>query len=135
MQKLKNFLRTRYNDENRHLKRKNYPNPKLIIMFTNESISFQFTRDVRYSIVYVLNMNSSCSCSQCHGQCQSRVGRFLPREAMHPGIRGFRGTSHGPVSVSVSVCLSVTSRCSTKTAKRRITQTTPHDTPGSLVFW
>ena len=41
-----------------------------------------------------------------------------------------RGTSHGPVSV----CLSVTSRCSTKTAKRRITQTTPHDSPGTLVF-
>ena len=36
---------------------------------------------------------------------------------------------------SVSVCLSVTSRCSTKTAKRRITQTTPHDAPGTLVFW
>ena len=31
--------------------------------------------------------------------------------------------------------MSVTSRSSTKTAKRRITQTTPHDTPGSLVFW
>jgi len=48
-----------------------------------------------------------------------------------------RGTSHGPVSVCLSVCLSVsvTSRCSTKTEKRRITQTTPHDTPGSLVFW
>jgi len=42
-----------------------------------------------------------------------------------------RGTSHGPVSV----CLSVTSRCSTKTAKRKITQTTPHDSPGTLVFW
>jgi len=41
-----------------------------------------------------------------------------------------RGTSHGPVSVRPSV----TSRCSTKTAKRRITQTTPHVTPGSLVF-
>jgi len=40
-----------------------------------------------------------------------------------------RGTSHGPVSVSV------TSRSSTKTAKRRITQTTPHDSPGTLVFW
>jgi len=40
-----------------------------------------------------------------------------------------RGTSHGPVSVSV------TSRCSTKTTKCRITQTTPHDTPGTLVFW
>jgi len=38
-------------------------------------------------------------------------------------------------SVSVCVCLSVTSRCSTKTAKRRITQATPHDTPGTLVFW
>jgi len=47
-----------------------------------------------------------------------------------------RGTSHGPLSVclSVSVSVSVTSRCSTKTAKRRITQTTPHDTPGTLVF-
>ena len=45
-----------------------------------------------------------------------------------------RGTSHGPVSVCPSVCLSVTSRCSTKTAKRRITQTTPHDSAGSLVF-
>jgi len=45
-----------------------------------------------------------------------------------------RGTSHGPVSVSVCRCPSVTSRCSTKTAKRRITQTTPHDTPGILVF-
>ena len=36
--------------------------------------------------------------------------------------------------LSVCLCLSVTSRCSTKTAKRRITQT-PHDTPGTLVFW
>ena len=35
---------------------------------------------------------------------------------------------------SVSVSLSVTSRCSTKTAKRRITYTTPHDSPGTLVF-
>ena len=46
-----------------------------------------------------------------------------------------RGTSHGPASVCLCLCLSVTSRCSTKTAKRRITQTTPHDTPGTLVFW
>jgi len=40
-----------------------------------------------------------------------------------------RGTSHGPVSVRKSV----TSRCSTKTAKRRFTRTTLHDSPGSLV--
>ena len=43
------------------------------------------------------------------------------------------------LSVCLSVCLclsvSVTSRSSTKTVKRRITQTTQHDTPGSLVFW
>ena len=34
------------------------------------------------------------------------------------------------LSVCPSVCLSITSLCSTKTAKRRITQTTPHDSPG-----
>jgi len=38
------------------------------------------------------------------------------------------------LSVSVSVYLSVTSRSSTKTAKRRITWITPHDSPGTLVF-
>ena len=42
-----------------------------------------------------------------------------------------RGTSHGSVSVAVSVRLSVTSQSSTKTAKHRITQTTPHDSTGT----
>ena len=36
--------------------------------------------------------------------------------------------------VCLCVCLSVTSRSSTKTAKRRMTQTTPYDSPGTLVF-
>ena len=36
---------------------------------------------------------------------------------------------------SVCLCPSVTSRCSTNSAKHRITQTTPHDSPGTLVFW
>ena len=45
------------------------------------------------------------------------------------------GTSHGPVSVCLCLCSSVTSRGSTKTAKSRITQTTPQDTPGTIVFW
>ena len=36
--------------------------------------------------------------------------------------------------VSVSVCVSVTLRYCTKTAKRRITQIMPHDRPGTLVF-
>jgi len=34
-----------------------------------------------------------------------------------------------------SVCVSVTRRYCIKTAKRRITQTTPRDSPGTLVFW
>ena len=38
------------------------------------------------------------------------------------------------MALCLSVCLSVTSRSSTKTAKRRITQTTPHDSPGTLVY-
>jgi len=46
-----------------------------------------------------------------------------------------RGTSQGLVSVRLSVRSFVTSRCSTKTAKRRITKTTPHDSAGTLVFW
>jgi len=39
------------------------------------------------------------------------------------------------LSVRLCLCPSVTSRSYTKTAKRRITQTTPHDTPKTLVFW
>jgi len=35
----------------------------------------------------------------------------------------------------MSVCLSVTSRWSTETAKCGITQTTPHESTGTLVFW
>ena len=38
------------------------------------------------------------------------------------------------MALCLSVRLSVTSRSSTKTVKRRITQTTPHDSPGTLVF-
>ena len=49
---------------------------------------------------------------------------FLPRDAMLAQYS----------RRSVSVCLSVTSWCSTKTAKRRITQTTPRYSPGTLVF-
>jgi len=37
--------------------------------------------------------------------------------------------------VCSSVRLSVTSRRFTKMAKRRITQTTPYDSPGTIVFW
>ena len=39
------------------------------------------------------------------------------------------------LAMGLCLCLSVTSRSSTKTAKRRMTQTTPHDSSGTLVFW
>ena len=62
----------------------------------------------------------------------------VPTRWFYRAMLCIRGTSHGPVSVCLSVCLtvrpSVTSRSSTKTAKRRITQMTPHDSPGTLVF-
>ena len=46
-----------------------------------------------------------------------------------------RGICHGRVSVCLCVRLSVTSRSSTKIAEHRNTQTTPHDSPGTSVFW
>ena len=45
-----------------------------------------------------------------------------------------RLSSAGISCSRVSVRPSVTSRCSTETAKRRITQATPHDSPGTQVF-
>ena len=38
------------------------------------------------------------------------------------------------VHLSVYVCLYVASRCSTKTAKHRIMQTTPYDSPVNILF-
>ena len=61
----------------------------------------------------------------------NEYGKTLPF-TMHARYAG--GTSYGPTYLSVCVCLSVTSQRSAKTAKRRITQTTPHDSPGTLVF-
>ena len=44
------------------------------------------------------------------------------------------GVSCRHVSVCLSICPSVTSRCSTKTAKRSVMQTVPHDSPGSFLM-
>jgi len=38
------------------------------------------------------------------------------------------------MGLCLSVCLCLSSRSATKTAKRRITKTTPHDSPGTLSF-
>jgi len=55
----------------------------------------------------------------------------LPREAMLSAVFAVVVVC---VCVCVCVCVSVTLRYSIKTAKRRITQTTPHDSPMILVF-
>ena len=57
-----------------------------------------------------------------------KVYQFLLRDAMLA-----RYMPWSCVCPSVCVCLSVTSRSSTKMAKHRKTQTTPHDSPGTLV--
>jgi len=46
-----------------------------------------------------------------------------------------RGICRHRVSVCLCVCVSVTLRYCIKTAERRITQITPHGSPGTLVFW
>jgi len=47
----------------------------------------------------------------------------------------FTAWCYASAVLAIGLCLSVTSRSSTKTAKCRITQTTLHDSPGTLVFW
>jgi len=56
--------------------------------------------------------------------CACVVTLFLPRDAMLSRYMRSR----------LSVCLSVTNRCFAETAKRRITRTMSHDSPGTLVF-
>ena len=55
--------------------------------------------------------------------CTARL--FLPRDALLSAVYA--------VVVCLCVCVSVTLRYCIKTAKRRITQTTPHDSPTILV--
>jgi len=50
---------------------------------------------------------------------------FLPHDAMLSAV----------YAVVVSVCVSVTLQYCIKTAKRRITQITQHNSPVTVVFW
>ena len=65
---------------------------------------------------------------------QSHLNRFLPRDALLSAVYAVVVCLCVCLSVCVSVCVSVTLRYCIKTAKRRITQTTPHDSPMTLVF-
>jgi len=65
-----------------------------------------------------------------YSEHELKEGQAIRNICFYRAMLCIRGTSHGPVSVRPSV----TSRSSTKTAKRRITQTTPHDSRGNLVL-
>ena len=68
----------------------------------------------------------------CHPKTPSSVASFKPTLV-------FTARCYASAVLAMALCLSVrlsvTSRCSTKTDKRMITLTTPHDSPGTLVFW
>jgi len=95
-------------------------------------IEWTFSGQVRYWSLTSLNITQIISDKTFSFWTFSESSR-----AFYRAMLCICGTSHGPVSVSVCVSpsVSVTSRSSTKTAKSRITQTTPHDSPGTLVFW
>jgi len=59
----------------------------------------------------------------------ANVNRFYPRGASDARVIAII------VCLCVCLCLCVTRQYCIKTAKRRITQTTPRDSPGTLVFW
>ena len=66
----------------------------------------------------------------------SQVSPYLKHPAFVVIIQHFTARCYAfavlAMGLCQSVCLSVTSRSSTKTAKRSITQTTPHNSPGTL---
>jgi len=64
------------------------------------------------------------------GQSIMEILQFLPRVAMLA-----RYIPSSCVCLCVSVCLPVTLRYCITTAKRRIMQIMPHDSPGNQVFW
>jgi len=75
----------------------------------------------------------------CQNSLPSGGGRSLGAK-ISGGNRGPPANTRATVASAaiscrrVSVCPSITSRCSTETAKRTITQITPDDIAGTLVF-
>ena len=75
---------------------------------------------------------------QTHGIITKRVsmgGNAITSVCL--SVHFYRATlcQHGTSCRRVSVCLSVTRRYCIKTDKRRIMQTTSHNSPATLVFW
>jgi len=70
---------------------------------------------------------------RAHMTCYSTLIETVHLSCTVFSTRGY--AKRGICRRRVSVCLSVTLRYCIKTSKRRITQTTPHDSPMTLVFW
>ena len=83
------------------------------------------------SIRSVSGVNASTHSLCVHWSISQLAPDSLHSDAVDPL---FSPRRLGLPAVSLSVCLFVTSRYSIETAERRITQTTPHDGPGTLVF-
>ena len=87
-----------------------------------------------YSITQVL---VDLTTSSIHAEKIASTDTLLQKCNHYPRVASYHGyqlSSCVCLSVCLSVCPSVTSRCPTEMAKRRITQTTPHDSPRTLVF-
>jgi len=94
------------------------------------------TRPLHTSLfVYAVSLSLSLSLCVCVCVC---VYASISLESHFIYSPFFTARCYASAVLAMALCpsvrLSVTSRCSTKTAKRRITQTTPHDSPGTLVF-
>jgi len=67
-------------------------------------------------------------------EASGQVGEILTIFRFYRATAVLRAVHAVVVCLCVCVCLSVTLRYCFKTAKRRITQITPHDSPLTLVF-
>jgi len=64
----------------------------------------------------------------------SKLGRDKHHDKKRSIVFTARRYASAVYAMALCPSVSVTSRCSTKTEKYRIKQTTPHDSPGNVVF-
>ena len=109
------------------------PRPELLTWLRGEPMTYmtQWPIDredpVKLPPRFQLLLCTTFSCSQREiGQNHKRGISVYPRDA---------SKREYSLCICLSVCTSATSRCSTEMDKRRIKQTTPHDSSGNLVFW
>ena len=90
---------------------------------------------VRYSFIWQTGVLKRIGISQLWFQQVNRQS-FLPRDSYAKRVAAYMPSSCvcPSVCVCLCVCVSVTLRYCIKTAKRRITQITPHDSAVTLVF-